>query len=83
MRTNHKTCAATFAFCLVALLTFASELTWANRYYAPGLGRFISRDAVGYAEGMNLYEYVNSRPTNSTDPDGENAMQMPKNNQCD
>jgi hypothetical protein len=39
MRTNHKTCAATFAFCFVTLLTFATEHAWANRSYAPGVGR--------------------------------------------
>jgi hypothetical protein len=39
MGTNHKTHAVTFAFCLVTLLTLASEHAWANRSYAPGLGR--------------------------------------------
>jgi hypothetical protein len=28
-----------FVFCLATLLTLASEHAWANRYYAPGLGR--------------------------------------------
>jgi len=28
------------------------------RYYSPTPGRFISRDPIGYAGGMNLYEYV-------------------------
>src|SRR5947209_9477850 len=27
------------------------------RYYAPALGRFISRDPSGYAGGINLYGY--------------------------
>ncbi len=42
-----------------------------NRYYGMELGRFISRDAVGYVDGMNLYEYVGSRPTNATDSSGK------------
>ena len=32
------------------------------RYYSPVLGRFISRDPIDYAGGMNLYEYVGSNP---------------------
>jgi RHS repeat-associated protein len=28
------------------------------RTYGPGLGRFYSRDPLGYVDGMNLYEYV-------------------------
>ena len=27
------------------------------RYYHPGLGVFVSRDVLGYAEGSNLYRY--------------------------
>ena len=32
------------------------------RYYSPTLGRFISRDPIDYAGGMNLYEYVGNSP---------------------
>ena len=41
------------------------------RYYDPKLGRFISRDPIGF-EGSkwNLYEYVDSNPTNMLDPTG-------------
>jgi len=41
-----------------------------NRYYHPTLGRWTSRDREGYVDGMNLYEYVGSRPTLFTDPVG-------------
>ncbi|MBI1927090.1 hypothetical protein HYR99_22960 [Candidatus Poribacteria bacterium] len=78
MRTNHKTHAATFACCLAALLTFASEPAGANRYYSPGLGRFISRDAVGYREGMNLYGYSQDNPTRLTDAFGEQISASPE-----
>ncbi|MBY0588589.1 RHS repeat-associated core domain-containing protein [bacterium] len=42
-----------------------------NRYYHAKLGRFISRDPIGYEGSQwNLYEYVGGRPTISVDPEG-------------
>ncbi len=41
-----------------------------NRYHHPTLGRFISRDPEGYADGMSMYQYASSAPTNLTDPSG-------------
>jgi RHS repeat-associated protein len=42
------------------------------RSYHSQLGRFASRDPVGYqVSGWNLHEYVDSRPTIGTDPSGE------------
>ena len=41
-----------------------------GRYYAPAIGRFISRDPAGFAGGFNLYEYAGDSPTNFTDPTG-------------
>jgi RHS repeat-associated protein len=29
-----------------------------HRYYDPGVGRFISKDPIGYSGGLNLYQYV-------------------------
>ena len=40
------------------------------RYYHSELGRFISRDPIGYWGGMTLYEYVDSRPIFLVDPFG-------------
>lgn len=40
------------------------------RYYSPDLGRFLSRDPSGYADSMNLYEYVMSNPVIYIDPLG-------------
>jgi len=42
-----------------------------HRYYHAQLGRFISRDPIGYDGGdANLYRYVGNRPTNAVDPSG-------------
>ncbi len=40
------------------------------RYYAPALGRFISRDPSGFASGPNLYAYCLGDPVNFFDPTG-------------
>jgi len=42
-----------------------------NRYYDYYTGRWLTHDALGYADGMNLYEYVLSNPLVFVDPDGE------------
>jgi len=41
------------------------------RYYYPFIGRFLQRDPIGYRGGLNLYSYVNNRPTLFVDPSGE------------
>ncbi len=40
------------------------------RHYAPDLGRWLSRDPIGYVDGMNLYEYARSNPTRFVDTFG-------------
>jgi RHS repeat-associated protein len=40
------------------------------RAYNPALGRWISRDPIGEAGGINLYGYVGNDPTNRLDPLG-------------
>jgi hypothetical protein len=40
------------------------------RDYDPDLGRWTSEDPLGIEGGLNLYAYVNDRPTTSTDPLG-------------
>ena len=40
------------------------------RYYDPNTGRFLSRDPLGYIDGMNLYEYVRSNPIKFLDYSG-------------
>jgi RHS repeat-associated protein len=45
------------------------------RMYAPGLGRFLQPDPIGYSGGRNLYAYVGNDPLNLIDPSG-NAGQL-------
>jgi len=41
-----------------------------QRWYDSEVGRFISRDSISYAGGINLYVYVNNGPINLIDPYG-------------
>lgn len=41
-----------------------------NRYYSPALGRFISKDPIGFNGGMNLYRYADNNPALFVDPFG-------------
>jgi len=41
-----------------------------HRYYDPATGRFLNRDPIGSAGGVNLYSYVNNRPTHLQDVTG-------------
>jgi RHS repeat-associated protein len=45
-----------------------------HRYYASHLGRWLTRDPIGYGEGANLYLYVHTRPTTSVDANGLDSM---------
>lgn len=40
------------------------------RMYASGLGRFMQTDPIGFAGGLNLYNYVNGDPVGGVDPAG-------------
>ncbi len=41
-----------------------------NRYYLPTLGRWLTRDPIGYQGGINLYAYVQSSPVGNVDGEG-------------
>ncbi|WOO42197.1 DUF6973 domain-containing protein [Rubellicoccus peritrichatus] len=44
-------------------------LTW-FRAYDPGLGRWLSRDPLGFVDGPNIYAYVGNNPIRFIDPFG-------------
>ena len=44
------------------------------RMYSPQLGRFMQRDPLGYAAGLNLYAYAGGDPVNARDPSGLTTM---------
>jgi RHS repeat-associated protein len=41
-----------------------------HRYYDPKIEAYISQDPIGLRGGVNLYQYVLSSPTNTTDSEG-------------
>ena len=41
-----------------------------HRYYDPAEGRWITPDPIGYAGGMNAYEYCGDNPVRAVDPSG-------------
>jgi len=45
-----------------------------TRAYSASLGRFISRDPIGEAGGVDLYAYVNNNPVNFSDRNGTDAV---------
>jgi RHS repeat-associated protein len=49
-----------------------------NRWYDPGVGRWLSEDPIGFAAGdPNLYRYVGNSPGDSVDPSGLDGKKQP------
>lgn len=42
-------------------------LYYGHRFYHPGMGRFVNRDPIGEAGGLNLYGFVRNNPGNAWD----------------
>lgn len=58
-------------FTLLLGLLFATVLNdQASALYDPGVGRFCSRDPIGYADGRNLLSFGGNAPVHHTDPKG-------------
>ncbi|MFO7957275.1 MAG: RHS repeat-associated core domain-containing protein [Candidatus Brocadiia bacterium] len=49
-------------------------MQYRHRYYAPELGRFVSRDPVGYVGSLTLYLYAAASPRMYVDPQGMRAV---------
>ena len=47
------------------------------RYLHSGLGRWVTRDPIGYEGGINQYGYVRNQPMNGVDPFGESDRNAP------
>ena len=45
-----------------------------HRFYAAEVGRFASRDPIGYQGGINIYRYVDNRPLILNDPTGKEII---------
>lgn len=54
--------------------TDAALYYYRARYYDPTVGRFIQKDPIGLAGGINLYPYVQNNPINFIDPTGLSAI---------
>ncbi|HKI00989.1 MAG TPA: Ig-like domain-containing protein [Thermoanaerobaculia bacterium] len=48
-----------------------------NRYYDPEMGRFVTADPSGYADGPNSYQFGLNSPGNYGDPFGLQALPRP------
>jgi RHS repeat-associated protein len=48
-----------------------------HRWYDSQLGRFISRDPIGFRGGNNFYEYADGNPATRYDPQGLNPVTAP------
>ncbi|MBI4604274.1 MAG: RHS repeat protein [Planctomycetes bacterium] len=46
------------------------------RYYDPVIGRYVSRDPLGYASDVGLYSYVHNNPVVSIDPVGLDDIEI-------
>ncbi len=46
------------------------------RAYGPAMGRWLSRDPIGEAGGINLYGYVDNRPLTHIDPEGLASLNL-------
>jgi len=64
----------TMLLALVMTLAVLLMPGFASAYYNPTVGRWITRDPIGYADGTSQYAYCSSRPALEVDPTGRNGV---------
>ena len=64
MKTLRKTL---FAIAVIIFTAQAHAVMYLARPYDPNMGRWMSRDPIGEAGGVNLYGFVGNRPINHID----------------
>ena len=47
-----------------------------SRYYAPWLGKWVSRDPIGLGDGVNLYSYTLNQPIKLVDRSGRDSEDL-------
>ena len=67
MKTLRKTL---FAIAVIIFTAQAHAVMYLARPYDPNMGRWMSRDPIGEAGGVNLYGFVRNRPVNRWDKFG-------------
>jgi RHS repeat-associated protein len=50
---------------------------FSHRFYNPSLCRWLTKDPMGFDDGLNLYAYVHNNPFYYSDPDGRFAIAVP------
>ena len=73
-KVSNKTGTVTNPFTYVGALGVMDEgnglYFMRNRYYDANTGKFLQKDPIGFAGGINLYRYVGNNPVNRVDPLG-------------
>jgi len=70
LQTQAGSLAQPFQFSTKRYFADSGLLYFGYRYYAPALGKWITRDPIGEFGGYNLYAYVLNDPVNWVDPNG-------------
>ena len=68
---SNSSCANEIIYCGYRFDSETQNYYVRNRTYNPVLGRWLQRGPIGYAAGINLYEYAGDHPVAATDLKGK------------